>query len=539
MPNARTSVRSAQRALRRKMRDEGMSYGQIAVEFARLYQLRSRAAWRHAHGWSLTEAAERINSYAATSGLGNKATVSMTAAHLCEYENWPGQAREPAGRRPTPYLLSLLAVVYGCTAHDLLDGSDYEHMRPADLLVLDKATDSNVQLTAGGAAMWPGISRAQPAAQSFARGRFGVPEASRPGDLAASVSNPRGRWRPAASLERDTWQVLDVSDVCDSRIPRLGDVQNLDERTLLRLRELPGSELEELYGHLADQWHALVKTDNLLGPRYALGAVLTQLAVIEALLRATRWPARQGVLCLAARYAESAAWLHEDSGDLNAARYWTGRAMEWAVEGDDRLMLSWVLFRRSQQAMASRDAAQVASLSSAARREAGGLKGPALAAILQQQAHARALDGAEAECHRLLDSAHDQAATPDDPGDASSGHGSFCTPAYLEMQRGVCWLTLGRPAQAVAVLEEAVESLPAVYRRDRGLAFGSQAIALAAMGEPAEAAKAGMSALEIARDAGSRRILRGIMPLSAALAPHNELEHVAVFQAALADSWAD
>ncbi len=188
--------------------------------------------------------------------------------------------------------------------------------------------------------------------------------------------------------------------------------------------------------------------------------------------------------------------------------------------------------------MISRDAAQVASLSSAARREAGGLRGPALAAILQQEAHACALDGAEAECHRLLDCALEQAATPDDPGDASSGHGSFCTPAYLEMQRGVCWLTLGRPAQAVAVLETAAESLPAVYRRDRGVAFGSQAIAFAAMGEPAEAARAGMSALEIARDSGSRRILRAIMPLSAALAPHSELDDVAVFRAALADNWA-
>ncbi len=324
MPNAKTSVRGEQRALRGKMRDSGMSYGQIAVEFARLYRLRPRAAWRHAYGWSLTEAAEHINDYAATSGLGSKATVAMTAAHLCEYENWPGQAIEPTGRRPTPYLLSLLAVVYGCAVRELLDAADYEHMPSGDRLVLDRTAQDDVRQSAGaGVTKRVGISRAQPSNQPYAPARFGVRDetvpASLPGDLAASLT------------------------------PGLGEAQGLDERTRLRLRELPGAQLEELAEHLDSQWHALVKTDNLLGPRHALAAVLTHLTVIEALLRATRWPAREGVLRLAARYAESAAWLHEDSGDLTAARHWTGRAMEWAVEGDDRPMLSWVLFRRSQQ----------------------------------------------------------------------------------------------------------------------------------------------------------------------------------------------
>lgn len=45
------------------------------------------------------------------------------------------------GRRPTPYLLSLLAAVYDCTVADLLDLADYEHMRPADLLILGKTAD--------------------------------------------------------------------------------------------------------------------------------------------------------------------------------------------------------------------------------------------------------------------------------------------------------------------------------------------------------------------------------------------------------------
>lgn len=357
------------------------------------------------------------------------------------------------------------------------------------------------------------------------------------------LSNLRsGRKRPSRSLAVRLDELLGTDGALVMLAPgshaRAADsgVEMPDVQTRLRLGELSMAQMEALTDHLAGQWHALVKTDNLLGPRCALGAVHAHLAAIEALLRMVRWPFRQRVLSLAARYAESVAWLHEDSGDLAAARYWTGRAMEWAVEGGERLMVSWTLFRRSQQAMASGDAAQVASLAGAARREAAGLGGPVMAAILQQEAHACALDGAEAECQRLLDSAHTLAAAPDDPGDASGGHGSFCTPAYLEMQRGGCWLTLGQPGKAVAVLEASIGLLPAVYRRDRGVAFSSQAAGLAAMGEPAEAAAAGMKALEIARDSGSGRILRMILPLSAELAANGELEQVRAFRAALADS---
>ena len=121
--------------------------------------------------------------------------------------------------------------------------------------------------------------------------------------------------------------------------------------------------LGELIRLLDDQWHVLVRT--------------------------VRPPARYQVLQLGARYAESAAWLHEDSGDLAGSRYWTGRSMEWALEAGDRLMMSWVLYRRGEHAAADGDAASATGLAAAARREGGDLPGPMLAAIFQQEAHPR------------------------------------------------------------------------------------------------------------------------------------------------------
>src|SRR6266550_2038724 len=145
MAYARTSLRAEKRALREKMRAMGFGHGEIAAELARRYRFRPRAAWREAHGWSLKEAAARINAHSGEVGLDPGGIAAMTAAHLCEHENWPGEGPEPSGRRPTPYLLSLLAAVYGCEVADLLDVADYEHMRPADRLILDKAAPPDGQ----------------------------------------------------------------------------------------------------------------------------------------------------------------------------------------------------------------------------------------------------------------------------------------------------------------------------------------------------------------------------------------------------------
>jgi hypothetical protein len=62
----------------------------------------------------------------------------MTASHLSEYERWPGHGPEPAGRRPNPYLLAVLAAVYDCAVTDLIDLADRQHLPPGDLLILDK-----------------------------------------------------------------------------------------------------------------------------------------------------------------------------------------------------------------------------------------------------------------------------------------------------------------------------------------------------------------------------------------------------------------
>lgn len=302
------------------------------------------------------------------------------------------------------------------------------------------------------------------------------------------------------------------------------------------IRRLPtgsAGHLDELLHHLRDQWHALVRTDNLLGPRYALAAVRDHIALIEELLPITSGSRRIELVTLAATYAESAAWLYEDAGLMPAATYWVGRAMEWAHEAGDARLLAWTLFRRSQHAAADGDAQRTISLAQAAGRDGDRLPHPMRAAIVQQQAHGYALADEENLSHRALDEAHQWAAL-DHAGDAREGHGSFCGEIYLELQRAHCWAVLGKAQRAVSVYEATLPSLPPVYRRDRGVACSRLAHAYLDAGQPENAAHAGQEALEIARSSGSVRTEQEVTLVGGKLARHRPLQPVEQLLAELA-----
>jgi tetratricopeptide (TPR) repeat protein len=138
MAATQPSLRQQKRDLRARMQTMRLGPQEIAAEFARRYNLRPRAAWREAYGWSLQEAADKINEFRGHAGLDQRGLAGMTAPHLSEYENWPGLGPRRTGRRPTPYVLAVLAGVYGCTATELIDLTDREHYPKSELIVLDK-----------------------------------------------------------------------------------------------------------------------------------------------------------------------------------------------------------------------------------------------------------------------------------------------------------------------------------------------------------------------------------------------------------------
>ncbi|SHN42414.1 helix-turn-helix transcriptional regulator [Cryptosporangium aurantiacum] len=265
--------------------------------------------------------------------------------------------------------------------------------------------------------------------------------------------------------------------------------------------------VEEAIEHLRQHWHLLVRTDNLLGPQAALPTALDHLSTLATLLRTAAGPARTALLCLSVRYAETAAWLHQDVGQLDHATVWADRALDWAHEGDDRTALAWVLHRRSQLRAAGGDAAGALSLARAARRSGADADPPLAAALHVQQARAYAAVGDRRRCVALLRRAAALADTRETAGDGRAGYGGHCTRAWVLAHRGACALRFDAPAEAAVQLRTALAGLAPVYRRNRGLVTGWLAEAYARLGAADEALRAAAWSRAVGEATGSASVL--------------------------------
>jgi hypothetical protein len=270
--------------------------------------------------------------------------------------------------------------------------------------------------------------------------------------------------------------------------------------------------------HLTRAFPELSTADWLLGPHQVLATVGDHLDLVQQLLPNTAGAKRWRLLQVGARYAEFASWLNQDSGNTRAATHWSNRAMEWAQEAGNPLLVFYVLVRKADQGAATRDAARTMGLAEAAlhqRRRRLTSRGRAVA--LQQLAVGHALAGNEVACQRALDSAAQLAERSQQEGD--EGPGRYCTPAYIEIQRAATWIELGQPERAIPLFEGSLARLPSVHRRDRGVYLARLASAYAESGSPDLSVRKGWEALSVAQATGSRRITSELGQLRARLAP--------------------
>ncbi|GAA0938311.1 helix-turn-helix transcriptional regulator [Nonomuraea longicatena] len=120
VPSSAPGSRAQRVALREEMESLGCSRASIAEEMRVRWGMRAREAWRHAHGWTMEQLADRINAPAARPGD----AVAADASLVSKWEKWP----HAGGRRPTPRVLGILAEVFGCAASDLLDLADFREL---------------------------------------------------------------------------------------------------------------------------------------------------------------------------------------------------------------------------------------------------------------------------------------------------------------------------------------------------------------------------------------------------------------------------
>ncbi|MFG1755364.1 hypothetical protein [Streptosporangium sandarakinum] len=130
-PRAKPGAKAEREALRERMQHAGCSRAEIAVEMRARWRMRPREAWRHAHGWTLQQVADRVDAAAAARP---GSALACDASLVGKWERWPDRA----GRRPTLRALTLLADVYGCAVEDLLDLEDRQEFPPEELLLLQR-----------------------------------------------------------------------------------------------------------------------------------------------------------------------------------------------------------------------------------------------------------------------------------------------------------------------------------------------------------------------------------------------------------------
>jgi hypothetical protein len=130
--------------LRSEMRERGLKTDAVADEMARRFGFRPREAYRHARGWTLDEAARQFNATAAKVGADPEARAALVGTRLSAFEKWPNNSD---GRRPSVWVLTMLALIYDTDVQRLLDLEDYRALPERDRLVLNTRSPTRGQVT--------------------------------------------------------------------------------------------------------------------------------------------------------------------------------------------------------------------------------------------------------------------------------------------------------------------------------------------------------------------------------------------------------
>jgi transcriptional regulator with XRE-family HTH domain len=205
-----------------------------------------------------------------------------------------------------------------------------------------------------------------------------------------------------------------------------------------KLPELPAAHLASAGPAVITSLRTILEThiqaDAEIGPAYLIPAVQSQLPVIEKICRMTRGSDHEQALRLGSQFAEFCGWLSHDSGDFESAMYWTDQALEYAVELDDRRVISYVLMRKSNIATDAGQPGQGLGLANAALKQDQQLTPRLRAVALRQRANAHALFAETEDFAQDTENALIQAT--DGMTQEETDHAPYCTPSYVEMEAG-------------------------------------------------------------------------------------------------------
>jgi tetratricopeptide (TPR) repeat protein len=220
--------------------------------------------------------------------------------------------------------------------------------------------------------------------------------------------------------------------------------------------------------------------DNLAGPQSLVNIAPQQLRFVENLLSNTRGKDRKQLLHVAARYAEFAGWVYQDTGALNSAMQMSSMALDFAQEADDEMLISYILMRRSNIATDAKRPELALKLADAALDKATYLPPHYCAVALRQRAHAFSQLGQLGDCASTVELAFKFA---ERSVDSEKDLAQYCTPEYVEMEAAHCWIELGQADKAISTLQHSLAVWKPEFRRDLGLCLARLSVAHASSGQ--------------------------------------------------------
>jgi transcriptional regulator with XRE-family HTH domain len=290
----------------------------------------------------------------------------------------------------------------------------------------------------------------------------------------------------------------------------------------------------EVVDYFEAQIAACASDDGARGPRETLPAVLGVIGAIEHHARDVKPDVRRRLAAVGARSAEFAGWLYRDSATPKLADYWRDRAIEWAQEAGDLPMQGYILLKKSQAAWDNRDASRMLALAQAVQEGPWQLPPKVRAEAAQQEARGHAMLGEDLGLvERKLDEARALLTAPSSGASTDANLSAHYDQALLSMQTAICYAEAGKPQRAVGLYNEEL-SARAFSRRDYGYFLALMANAVAASGEPDDAAQLGIDALDVAAKTDSRRTVQELRRLTSRLEPWSRRTVVRKLHEALA-----
>ncbi|MFE2069212.1 helix-turn-helix domain-containing protein [Streptomyces sp. NPDC059467] len=184
-------------------------------------------------------------------------------------------------------------------------------------------------------------------------------------------------------------------------------------------------------------------------PGFLLPGLIAQTHTLRELSVHADSRTRRQLLELGSRYAEYVGWLMQETGDEQAALWWTQRAVDLAAAGGDQALAGYALVRRALVTLYQEDAAQTVAL--AQRAQSSTLPPRIRGLAAQREAQGHALAGDHDACLRALDRARPLLARQEYDADAPV-IGSMHLPDSVGMVTGWCLFDLGRPREAAEEL---------------------------------------------------------------------------------------